>query len=478
MEYSSWKYRISTNPEIKFQAVLGSKTLEVLKVFEFTSDLQRMSVFIRDVTSNKYYIFTKGAPEKVRNFSLESTIPSDFTDILEGKSIQGFRILGLGYKEVSVEMKEKVLTWSREEIEKNLTFLGFLILENKLKPDSRVCLLRLNEAALRIKLISGDNILTTIQTAKEAGILDGRKEVLITDLHEKTSELCLKILKNGEYQKNIEFEEKSAKMASGAGQLISNTSSFIKNNKVSVEMEPFDSKSPGFSPPKSASRINTLAFSSTNELLAHLESLLMNFTQDYEFAISGPAYNYLDSQSANDRHVSSIFTPLVQKSKVFARMRPEQKTLAVLKLQKLGHMVCMTGDGANDCGALKQADIGVSFSETDASFSAPFTSFDTSIKCVEKVLLEGRATVVNSVEVFRYYISVSFLKFFAVWLLVFSATNLNDFEWTYINYLNSIVSLFLLSFGAPLNKLSREMPPDNLIGLENIFSIYGLMFIG
>ena len=48
---------------------------------------------------------------------------------------------------------------------------------------------------------------------------------------------------------------------------------------------------------------------------------------------------------------------------VFARTKPNDKAKIVLVYQHMNKKVAMCGDGANDCGALKQADIGLSLSQ-------------------------------------------------------------------------------------------------------------------
>jgi cation-transporting ATPase 13A2 len=63
------------------------------------------------------------------------------------------------------------------------------------------------------------------------------------------------------------------------------------------------------------------------------------------------------------------------KAQIYARMSPDDKATLVKNLQDFVKTeVGMCGDGANDCGALKQADVGVSLSEAEASIAAPFTS--------------------------------------------------------------------------------------------------------
>jgi cation-transporting ATPase 13A3/4/5 len=56
----------------------------------------------------------------------------------------------------------------------------------------------------------------------------------------------------------------------------------------------------------------------------------------------------------------------------------------------------MCGDGANDCGALKTADCGISLSEAEASIAAPFTSKIQNIECVAALMQEGKASLTTS----------------------------------------------------------------------------------
>ena len=113
-------------------------------------------------------------------------------------------------------------------------------------------------------------------------------------------------------------------------------------------------------------------------------------------------------------------------------MRPEQKSQIIETLQKLNKCVAMIGDGANDCvlifikynkAAIKQANVGISFAQSDASYSAPFSYKGQSIDCVKQILLDGRASLTNTIEVFQYYIFASVLKYVGAMLLALQGQN-------------------------------------------------------
>jgi cation-transporting P-type ATPase 13A2 len=85
-----------------------------------------------------------------------------------------------------------------------------------------------------------------------------------------------------------------------------------------------------------------------------------------------------------------VFNSLIHRAKIFARMSPEGKANLVEALQGSSKaLVGMCGDGANDCNALKVADIGLSLSEAEASIAAPFTSKVFNISPIITLLREG-----------------------------------------------------------------------------------------
>jgi cation-transporting ATPase 13A3/4/5 len=110
-------------------------------------------------------------------------------------------------------------------------------------------------------------------------------------------------------------------------------------------------------------------------------------------------------------------------AQIFARFSPEQKQQLCEQLQALQYTVAFTGDGANDCGALRAADVGLSLSEAEAvsvrtgarhpeetrsdpaalqSVAAPFTSRDEDIECISHLLREGRNSITTSFNLFSW----------------------------------------------------------------------------
>lgn len=115
---------------------------------------------------------------------------------------------------------------------------------------------------------------------------------------------------------------------------------------------------------------------------------------DIEVAITGRAFNYLSSVQESQPY---LFNSVLAKANIYARMSPDDKAHLLNSLQTNLEINCgMCGDGANDCGALKTAAVGISLSEAEASIAAPFTSKVQDISCVVTLLREGKASMTTS----------------------------------------------------------------------------------
>ncbi|KRX00016.1 P-type ATPase, cytoplasmic domain N [Pseudocohnilembus persalinus] len=173
-KYSKYQYIESKHPKILFEIrdQENNKQFEVLKVFEFESHLQRMSVIVYDVKGSKYYIYTKGAYEVIEKITGKNQNLQFSNNLLDSLSLQGLRVLATSYKEIQANQ----INYDREKLENDQLFLGLVGFENQLKSDTKDIIQELREANIINKVISGDNILTTIQTSRLATIIDNNFE--------------------------------------------------------------------------------------------------------------------------------------------------------------------------------------------------------------------------------------------------------------------------------------------------------------
>lgn len=79
---------------------------------------------------------------------------------------------------------------------------------------------------------------------------------------------------------------------------------------------------------------------------------------------------------------------------VFARVTPAHKVRIVAALQRMGRVMAMTGDGANDAPAIRLADVGIAIgrrSTQAARDAAALVVVDDRIETLVAAVLEGRA---------------------------------------------------------------------------------------
>jgi Mg2+-importing ATPase len=107
---------------------------------------------------------------------------------------------------------------------------------------------------------------------------------------------------------------------------------------------------------------------------------------------------------------------LVERTRVFARVSPMQKSAVIAVLQRNGHVVGFLGDGINDGAALKTADVGISVdSAVDiAKESADLILLEKSLLVLDDGVMEGRKVFGNVIKYIRMGASSNFGNMFSV----------------------------------------------------------------
>ncbi|XP_075427182.1 putative cation-transporting ATPase 13A5 isoform X2 [Ascaphus truei] len=385
----------------------------ILHQFPFSSSLQRMSVITRVTAGDELIVFLKGAPEMVVRFCKPETVPSHFQKELEYYTLQGFRVIGLAYKILQTENHLDMETLEREEVESDLIFLGLLIMENKLKPETKSVLQELTAAKIRTVMITGDNLQTACTVGKTSGMVpDGSKLILIDASNPE-----------GDAPASITWQTMEQNKENGHVPIESHVDIYGKDPPANTK------------------------------------------TDHFHFAMSGKSYQVIL------QHFYNLLPKILLNGTIFARMSPGQKTNLIEEFQKIDYYVGMCGDGANDCGALKMAHVGISLSELEASVASPFTSKTPNIECVPKLIKEGRNSLVTSFCMFKYVAMYAMIELICLLLLFWKQKILGNRHYLLQDVAITITVSLTMSLTGPAPKLAPYRPSGQLISPPLLLSM-------
>lgn len=509
---------VNTNTRSRCQMDVG-----ILRQFPFSSNLQRMSVITRQFNGNQYVVYCKGAPEKIVSLCKQETIPDDFHDVLHGYTRKGFRVLALAYRPLKVGLSyTRMQRASRQDIEKDLRFLGLLILGNLLKEETISVIEKLNKAAIRSVMVTGDNMLTAISVANECGMIQANNndKTLLLQV-EKVAQLSTS---NANNQNNNIISSKSSKKANRNNKQQKSSSSLSDETSSSSPEQVSRKQQQKQIPPTPIKESVILNVDSIKyKVRKESDPLLSVTTKSYKGPIRPKlTWHYVnnDNQQPIPADPYSIFSSYTNNSgqfarlnfannndttacttstthlaltgdtwdvilkfypelldlicyhgTVFARMAPHQKQQLVEQLQVLKYYVGMCGDGANDSGALKSAHAGISLSDTEASVAAPFTSANANISCVPILIGEGRAALVTAFGILKYMALYSMTQFCSVLALYTLYTNFTDTQFLYEDLF--IIATMVAVFGRtePYPILDNKAPSSSLLSVAQLSSV-------
>lgn len=139
----------------------------IIKRFDFSPSLQCMSVVACSNYDDSIMCFVKGSPEKIESIAIPSSIPSNYAKILQNYTQDGLRVISLSYKCLENTNFNDAKKLKREDVEKDVIFLGFLILQNKVKSATMRSLGELQKADIATIMATGDNGLTAVSVARD-----------------------------------------------------------------------------------------------------------------------------------------------------------------------------------------------------------------------------------------------------------------------------------------------------------------------
>lgn len=507
-------WTVEKNDRVHSKAVPSHK-LRILRRFQFSSALKRSSSVAN--IDGKTLVAVKGAPETLRH--MINNLPEKYEETFKSFTRTGSRVLAFGYKYLEGNISEsKVTSLKRENVEKDLTFAGFLVFHCPLKPDAIETVKMLNESSHRVVMITGDNPLTAVHVAKEVEIVE--REALILDAPEEShgnhelvwrsvdEKIIIPVKPSESF--NIELFEKYDLCVSGYAltKLVSHDDIvlLLRHTWVYARVSPVQ-KEFILTTLKETGYTTLMCGDGTNDVgalkQAHVGVALLNGTEEglkkiaenakienvrkvYERQVQmmknwgaqpppaplavahlyppGPSNpHYVKAIESRGGKVDKKLLAEIAKAHAEARANRAAPNQAASLADKLTAMMDEGNEDDNEAPVLKLG---------DASIAAPFTSKLANVAAISNIIRQGRCALVSTIQMYKILALNCLISAYSLSVLYLAGIKFGDGQATISGMLLSVCFLSI-SRGKAIDKLSKQRPQPGIFNIYIMGSILG-----
>ncbi|KAJ2779083.1 hypothetical protein H4R18_004211 [Coemansia javaensis] len=454
--------------------------LGIIRTFDFSAALRRQCVVAKRLGARYNEVYVKGAPEAIRELCYSDTVPRDFERTLLEYTNHGYRVIALAGKPLKMSWP-KLQRLKRDAVERDLVFMGLLVFENKLKPATAPVLDALRDAKIRQIMCTGDNVLTAISVARECGLVPPGMKVFVPRL------IRMRDAGPASGARPGNSDAASAASAHGGGGGGGGVRAMVVWEEVDNEASILDpyTLEPLLAAAPAPERLVVSDAAETPDEMEHQQQRYLGWLHrnadvdvalatsgKYCVAITGEVFRFM-----MDGLPETTVGRALMRGAIYARMSPDEKAELVESLQRIGYCAGFCGDGANDCGALRAADVGISLSEAEASVAAPFTSQSTDIRCVLEAIREGRAALVTSFSCFKFMALYSIIQFTSVSILYEFGGGLGDFQFLFIDLFIIIPLAVFMGRTPAYDQIAPKRPTASLMSKKVLTSLFGQILL-
>eukprot|EP00808_Paulinella_micropora_P026704 g73567.t1 len=171
--------------------------LVILQRFDFDHRLSTQSSVVRDESQDgpekgKVFVYAKGSAEAIKARCSPETVPADFDQVANSYSKEGLYVIALSRRDLQAHevtmLAQGDKKLQRDRVEEGLTFLGFMLFKNEVKPDTAISLEELRKGDVRTLMVSGDHVLTAIHVGKKTKMLPPGRQLFVGKLVESAQE--------------------------------------------------------------------------------------------------------------------------------------------------------------------------------------------------------------------------------------------------------------------------------------------------